>query len=311
MNSWVSYRYQDRGTIVHRLNPYVKLAWVSSVMLLTIVFDHPLYLLLLFLCTIPVVALGRAWTEWKSLMRFMLWLSAAIILINALVMYHGSHVLLEFNFEIPTLGQPKITLEAIVYGLAMALRMAAIVSAFVVLNFTIHPDDLLQAMIGLRLPYKSVLAASMSLRFFPALAEDRERIADVLRTRGVEFDQGGVRQRVGNSGAVLVSLLSNSLDRVTQIAEAMEARAFGACPRRTGFKEATVAGWDRLLVAWGLVPLLLGIYFRYLGYGKFRFYPSLQTIAPGTAGWLVLAALAASLLSILPLAWLRKRWQLD
>jgi energy-coupling factor transport system permease protein len=310
MTSWVSYRYQDRDTIVHNLNPFVKLAWVSSVVLLTIIFDHPLYLLLLFLCTIPVIVLGGAWAEWKSLMRFMLWLSVAIVLINSLVMYHGSHVLLEFNFEIPTLGQPKITLEAIVYGLGMALRMVAIVSAFVVLNFTIHPDDLLQAMIRLKLPYKSVLAASMSLRFFPALAEDRERIADVLRTRGVEFDKGGARQRVSNSGAVLVALLSNSLDRVVQIAEAMEARAFGACPRRTGFREVAVAGWDRLLVAWGLAPLLLGTYFRCLGYGKYSYYPSLQTITPGPDGWLVLAALAASLLLILPLAWLRKRWQL-
>ncbi len=311
MSSGTSYRYQDRDTVVHRLNPFAKLAWVAAVMLLAVIFDHPLYLIMLFLSTLPVIALARAWREWASLMRFMLWMSLAIVLINALVIYQGSHVLLEFTFEIPTLGQPKITLEAIAFGLGMALRLVTIVSAFVALNFTVHPDDMMQAMLKLRLPYKSVLATSMSLRFFPALVDDRERISDVQRTRGMELDRGGLLQRARNGGAVLVPLLSNSLDRAVQIAEAMEARAFGAYKRRTAFSEITLSGWDRLLAVAGLLPLPVGIYLRCLGYGKYRYYPSLQRLDPGMAGWLALAVLAALLLAILPLAWFRKRWQLD
>jgi energy-coupling factor transport system permease protein len=280
-------------------------------MLLAVIFEHPLYLMLFFLSTLPVIALAQAWREWASLMRFMLWMSVAIVLINALVIYHGSHVLLEFTFEIPTLGQPKITLEAIAFGLGMSLRLITIVSAFVVLNFTVHPDDMMQAMIKIKFPYKSVLATSMSLRFFPALVDDLERVSDVQRTRGIEIDKGGIAQRAKNGGAVLVPLLSNSLDRAVQIAEAMEARAFGAYQRRTSFKEIALPGWDRLLVAFGLSPLLIGTAIRWMGYGKYRYYPSLQHLDPGPGGWLSLTVLAVLLLSILPLAWFRKRCQLD
>jgi len=307
----ISLRYKDKGTVIHRLNPFAKLAWVGSVTLLAVIFEHPLFLLLLFLATLPVVILARAWREWVSLIRFVIYMSLVIVIINSLVMYHGTHVLLEFTFEIPTLGNPKITLEAICFGLGMSLRLLAIVSAFTVLNFTVHPDDLMLAMIKLKLPYKSVLAMSMSTRFIPTLAGDLERITDVQRARGLEMDKGRLRQKLKSRGAVLIPLLANSLDRTVQVAEAMESRAFGALKKRTYHREIRLGTYDLVTVCAAISPFFFGLYLRYLGYGGYRYYPSLQKIDPGQTGWLFLAALAVLLLLILPLAWRRRRYILD
>ena len=307
----ISFRYKDKDTIIHGLNPFAKLAWVGSIALLAVIFEHPLYLFLLFLTTLPVVILARAWREWVSLIRFVVYMAIVIIVINSLVMYHGTHVLLEFTFEIPTLGNPKITLEAICFGLGMSLRLLAIVSAFTVLNFTVHPDDMMLAMIKLKLPYKSVLAMSMSTRFIPTLADDLERITDVMRSRGLEMDKGRLRQKLKSRGAVLIPLLANSLDRTVQVAEAMESRAFGARKERTYFKEIKTGAFDLATVAAGALPFFFGLFLRYLGYGGYRYYPSLQKIDPGRAEWLFLAALAALLLCVIPLAQLKRRFQLD
>jgi energy-coupling factor transport system permease protein len=307
----LSYRYQDKNTVIHRTNPFAKIAWVAGVTLLAVIFEHPVYFLLLFLTTIPVIIIAGAWREWKSLVRFVIYMGIVIIVINTLVMYHGAHVLLEFTFEIPTLGNPKITLEAIFFGLGMALRLLAIVSAFTVLNFTVHPDDMMLAMIKLKLPYKSVLATSLSTRFIPAVIDDLERITDVQRSRGLEMDKGKFLARLKKRGTALVPLLANSLDRTVQIAEAMESRAFGAKKERTYFKEIQVRGFDWLVVAAGALPLIFGIYLRCAGYGGFRYYPSLQRINIGLTEGLLLACLGALLLAIIPLSLLRKRWRLD
>jgi energy-coupling factor transport system permease protein len=307
----VSFRYQDKNTVIHRLNPFAKLAWVGSITLLAVIFEHPLFLFFLLLTTLPAVFLAKAWREWVSLIRFVVYMAIVIIVINSLVMYHGTHVLLEFTFEIPTLGQPKITLEAICFGLGMSLRLLAIVSAFTVLNFTVHPDDMMLAMIKLRLPYKSVLATSLATRFVPTLIGDLERITDVQRARGLEMDKGTFRQKLKSRGAVLIPLLANSLDRTVQVAEAMESRAFGAHKKRTYYKEIRLGAYDLVTVAVGALPFFFGLYLRSAGYGGYRYYPSLQKIDPGQTGWLFLAALAVLLLLILPLAWGRRRYFLD
>jgi energy-coupling factor transport system permease protein len=200
----ISYRYQDRDTAVHRLSPFCKLLWVGCIMALAVTFEHPLYIGALFVATLPLVIAARIWRQWASIVIvFGLLLGVAMIFINAVIVNHGSTVLLEATFDIPTLGTPRITLEAIVYGLMWALKVLAIMSAFTLFNFTVHPDDQMLAMIQLRLPYKSVLVTSLSSRFAPTLFEDYDRLSESLRSRGLEIDKGRLHRRIANRGRLL------------------------------------------------------------------------------------------------------------
>ena len=130
----ISFRYRDKGSAVHQVNPFSKLAWGVSILVLALLFDNPLYLLLLLLSTLPLVMAGKVWREWASLMKLSLYLALLIIVINALVSYEGSHVLYQFSFKLPLLGTPRITFEAIIFGIGNALRLLAIMSAFAVIE---------------------------------------------------------------------------------------------------------------------------------------------------------------------------------
>jgi energy-coupling factor transport system permease protein len=88
-----TFRYREKDTIIHRLNPLPRIAWVISISALAMIFDHPIYLALLFLSTLPPVAAGGVRREWASFLKPALYLCLAIIIINALVSYHGAHVL--------------------------------------------------------------------------------------------------------------------------------------------------------------------------------------------------------------------------
>ena len=307
----ISFRYKERGTAIHKLNPFCKLVWVVSILVLALIFNNPLYLLLLFLSTLPLIIAARVWTEWASLMRFAFYLCLAIIIINALVSYHGSHLLWQAPFRIPLMGTPVITLEAIFFGVGMSLRLLAIISAFAILTFTIHPDDIMLAMIKLKLPYKSVLVTSLSTRFIPTLIDDVERISDVQRSRGLELDRGKLMQRIKNRMAIIIPLLSNSLDRTVQVAEAMESRAFGSGEKRSFYKEVKLGRLDVPALILGFLPIVLGIFMQWWGHGDYQYYPTLEKISLDGFECSMLALLVFLLCMMISLAFLKKRIELD
>lgn len=307
----ISLRYRSKGTPVHALNPLAKLAWVASIFVLSLLFNHPVYLLLLFLATLPLIIAARIWREWVSLMKFTLYLCLAIIIINALVSSHGTHILWQAPFWLPLVGTPVITLEAIFFGVGMCLRLLAIISAFTLLTFTVHPDDIMLAMLKVKLPYKSVMAISLSTRFIPTLIADADRISDVQRSRGLELDGGRLTHRLKSRMAIIIPLLSNSLDRTVQVAEAMEARAFGSGQKRSFYKEITLKKPDLPALVMGLVPLLLGIFIWWRGMGGYRYYPALAELRFTAWEGTLLALLILCLVMMLPLGLIRKEAEID
>jgi len=307
----ISFRYKDKGTAIHKLNPFCKLGWVTSVFVLALILNNPVYLLLLFLATLPLVIAARVGKEWASLMKFAFYLCLAIIIINALVSSHGSHLLWQAPFKIPIIGTPTLTLEAILFGVGMSLRLLAIISAFAILTFTIHPDDLMLSMIKMKLPYKSVLVTSLTTRFIPTLIDDVERISDVQRSRGLELDRGNLYQRIRSRMAILIPLLSNSLDRTIQVAEAMESRAFGHGERRTFYHEIKLSKVDAQILIVSFLPLAIGIFMLWLGQGNYQYYPTLEKINLGGFAYFMLALLVFSLSMMVPLAFIKKRIELD
>ena len=307
----LSLRYEDKETPIHKLNPFCKLSWLTSIFILALIFNNPLYLLLLFLSTLPLIIAARVWKEWAYLMKFALYLCLAIIAINALVSSHGSHLLWEAPFGIPLIGAPVITLEAIFFGVGMSLRLLAIISAFAILTFTIHPDDIMLAMIKMKLPYKSVLVTSLSTRFSPTLFDDVERITEVQRSRGLELDKGSLTHRIRSRSSIVTALLSNSLDRAVQVAEAMESRAFGTGRNRTFYKDIRFSLIDVTTLVFALLPCALGIFMAVSKYGQYQYYPTLGGIGLSGLEWFLLALMVSILSVILPLAHVKQRVDLD
>jgi energy-coupling factor transport system permease protein len=301
--------YRDKDSLIHALSPLVKLAWGGGLVVLSLIFSHPIYILILFLSVIPLVKLAGVGREWASTLKLALWLGLSIIVINALFSYHGDHVLLAAPFRLPAVGQPVITLEAIAYGAVMALKLAVIISVFSLINLTVHPDDIMAVLLKMRLPYKSVLVTSLSTRFVPCLVEDIGRISDGYRSRGVQLDAGGWFKRVKNRAKITTALLANSLDRSVQVAEAMEARAFGSGQNRVFYKEINISKIDAMTLGVGLLPLAAGIAMRVMGFGDYQYYPSLSAI--GSGGWLMPVIILLLLAAIVPLAWLKRRVELD
>jgi energy-coupling factor transport system permease protein len=306
-----SLNYQDKGTVIHRMNPLSKVAWGVAVLILSLIFNHPVYILLLLVAVLSLVLVGRVGREWSSAMRLAVWLGISIIVINALVSYHGSHVLLEAPFTLPVMGTPKITAEAIAYGAVMALRLIVIISTFVLINLTVHPDEIMAVLLKLKFPYRSVLLNSLATRFMPCLIEDVARISDAYRARGLELDTGSRLVRLKNRSRIVIPLLANSLEKAVQVAEAMEARAFGTGRKRTLYHNIKVSPVDMITLGFAVLPLILGILIRIWGYGDYQYYPTMQTISFGYHECVLLSILAVALVTAALPGFLKRMVELD
>jgi len=166
-------------------------------------------------------------------------------------------------------------------------------------------------MIKLKLPYRSVLVTSLSTRFIPTLINDVERISDVQRSRGLELDKGRILQRIRSRMAIIIPLLSNSLDRTVQVAEAMESRAFGSGGKRTFYKELKLSKLDGPALISAFSALALGIFMRCVGWGNYQYYPTLERIRLDGFEIFMLSLLVLILCLIVPLSLLKERIELD
>lgn len=172
--------------------------------------------------------------------------AGAVLLVTPLVVVEGSEVLWN-GPVVPVLGQLDVTTEELAGAAVQAVRLAAVTLAFAVYALLLDHDALLRSA---RFARRSALVVALATRLVPTLERDVHGLVEALRGRGVEVE--GVRGR-----ARLVSpIVSGSLERALNLAEAMEARGYG----RAGATRAPSPRWrsfDRLALV-GAVLLVVG-----------------------------------------------------
>jgi energy-coupling factor transport system permease protein len=309
MRPALSYR-SGKGSL-YRLNAYARLLWPLGIIVLCLIFNSPVYILILLLSEVIIISSAGLLKEWATVLKLGIWMGISIVIINMLVSYHGTHVIFTAPFQLPVLGTPVITLEAMAYGAVMAVKLLIIISAMAFINYTVHPDDIMAVMLKIRLPYKSVLVTTLSTRYIPCLVEDVSRIRDAYRTRGVSLDSGSWLTRLKNNSGIIMPLLYNSLERAVQVAEAMEARAFGNGQKRVFYHGIKSSAIDWIILVCAGLPLILGIAIRICGYGDYQYYPALPEISFLPADLLWLFILLISLLLLIPAAAVKRRVELD
>lgn len=285
--------YRRRASPLHAVRAGAACAWVASLALGALLFDHPV---VLGAELVLIFAAGAAARVGRELVRGLGWwvllFALPILLINALVTRNGLTVIARLG-TVPVLGPLDVTLEATVYGAILALRALVLVLLFRLFSAGIDPDEVLR--MSRRVSLRSALTATLALRVLPMLRRDARRLADAQRCRPpVGGSQGGSAPRV----ALLRAVTANTLDRSLDLAAALELRGYGGARRPARAHRP----WSRhdLAFAGAALALLAGMTIaKALVLAPFSAYPSLH--APIAAGTLALAGGLAAL-ALLPFA---------
>lgn len=279
--------YRRLASPLHAARAGVGALWAGSLALAALLLFHPLVLVALLaavLCAGWGAGVGR--TLARSMRRgAIVWLP--IVLVNVLVSREGLTVFARLG-NLGPFGQGDLTVEAVVYGAVIALKVMLLILITTLASLTVDPDEMLRIL--RRLSFRSALTASLATRMIPVLAADAQRLAEAQRTRP-EGAPRGARGRVALLGAVI----GGSLDRAMDVAATLEVRGFATARRAP----RSPRPWSRHDVAFLLsaaAVLALAILGRLSGVASFNAYPEIHApVSVGTVA-LCLGLLAAVLL---------------
>lgn len=242
------FRFRRKNTPLHALDPRSKFAMLVALSAASLILNDVFSLLVLLILETLLLKIARSLREWIRSLKGLSMLLAMIFILNYL-----------------TLPANKLFTST-----TMTLRFLCLTTAFSVFFLTTTADELATALEISGVPREYSVMFTMSLRFVPSLARDLQTISDALRCRGLELEKGGLKERIHNYTYLLVPLIIYELRRSLMVAEALEARGFGAIKKVQTYVELKFRRRDYLTVMIsGMLIVVLILIFLSSAYSSF------------------------------------------
>lgn len=254
--------------IFETYHPVVLFIFFLAVVTMTMFFMHPIYLMATLMAAFCFQLILKKEQLWKDL-KFYVPLFFVMAIVNPLISHNGKLVLFYMNGN-------AITLEAIFYGIAIAVMITAVMLWFSSYNEVMTSDKFLY-LFGKVSPALS-LTLSITMRLVPRFTQQLKQITNAQKSLGMDYSSGSVRHRLSCIVRILSILITWALENAIDTADSMKARGYGIKKRST-FSIFTFDNKDRRL----LIVLLLLISLNGLAVLKgvtiFYFYPTFSVIS--------------------------------
>lgn len=209
-----------------RCHPLVNFFYFAFVIGFSMFLMHPICLVISLLAgAVYAVLLGGKKNVRMQLM-YLLPLVLLMVIMNGAINHRGATILC----YLPS-GNP-LTLESVLYGMAAAGMLAAVVCHFSCLHHIMTSDKLMY-LFGRILPSLS-LVFSMVLRFVPRLSAELKEVRAAQKCIGRDVTDGRFLQKMKNGMKIFSVMLSRSLENAPITADSMKSRGFGL-PHRTAY----------------------------------------------------------------------------
>ena len=238
MNSSLISKYIPLNTIIHNLDPRVKLFFVICYFIDVFIAHSVGELLILSLFLVLAIILSKTNIAFlidsvKAILLLIIFTSLVHLIFNK-----SGNIIFEFYaFKI---------YSGAFYGIALiTVRFVLVVMMIVVFMGTTSPSDITHAIeksLGflkkIGIPISTfALVLSISLRFIPTILEETNRIINAQVSRGSDFNEGTLIQKTKKFIPILIPLFIGTLKRADELATAMEVRGYSTTTIRSRYKE--------------------------------------------------------------------------
>lgn len=198
-----------------KCHPAVNFIYFAGVIAGTIAFQHPIFLVISFLCAF---AYSIKRNGWKALVFNLVLLP----LIVAFALYYSSY----HHFGITVLEQNVIgnnmTLESLVYGFVLGAVVAGTLMWFSCV-FSVFTTDKVVYLFGKVSPRLSLFLAIV-LRMIPRIKKEAKKINTAQKGIGRGVSQGNFFQRLKNCIRIFSMLITWTIESLTTASESMRSR---------------------------------------------------------------------------------------
>ncbi|MFR7590035.1 MAG: energy-coupling factor transporter transmembrane component T family protein [Longibaculum sp.] len=238
MNNMMFGRYLPLDSFVHRLDPRLKIGSLL-LLLIAVFFDAGFlgYAILGVFVVIMAILSKIKISQIIKAIKPMLFMMAFLLIFNLLFIQRGNIV-----FE---LGFLKIYDQALSQTAYIFIRLVLIIIMTTILTATTKPLDLTLGIEHLLSPFKKIgfpthevaMMISIALRFIPTLLEETQRIMKAQASRGVEFSEGSLKEKILSIVSLIIPLFISAFQRAEDLANAMESRNYNPEAKRTRYKQ--------------------------------------------------------------------------
>lgn len=228
-------QYYPARSLLHALDPRIKIILTILYIVCSFVCKNVLSYALLLVSAIALVMLGRI--PLKVVLRGLravLFILAFTAVLN-IFWTSGEQLLFEWKFI-------RIYGEGLYAAVFIMIRITAlIIGTSMLMTYTTTPialtnaiEDLLSPLKKLHVPVHSfAMMMTIALRFIPTLTEETDRIMTAQKARGADFSSGSLLSRARALIPVLIPLFVSAFNRASDLATAMECRCYNGGEGRT------------------------------------------------------------------------------
>ena len=247
--------YLDRDTWVHRLDPRTKMLLLLGMFALPFVFLDPLYEVAVLALVLFFGYLAKALTNLRRIW-FILIVTAVLTVVLWSIFGSGQTPLFLF-----------VEREAVLYGVAIALRIDITVIAGMIFLSTTRNEEVAFGLVRLGIPYRFAFAVSTAFRLVPTIMATGYTIGQAQRSRGLDLESGNILRRIRKYVPLLIPVFVSTIRSTNVFSMALESKGFGAAPQRTFFLQIGMGRRDFLVLAVFVALLAGSIALRIAGYG--------------------------------------------
>ncbi|MEM4311051.1 MAG: energy-coupling factor transporter transmembrane component T [Nitrososphaerales archaeon] len=237
-----SFIFSRQDSLIHRLDIRVKIIIFIEFLILSLILFNIRDQLTLLSFLGALIFLSKIERRILNSLAFITFLMAMIFILNLIIS------------------------KEIIISLSYSLRFLLIILTSSSFFQTISPDELEYFLRLLRVPRYLRFAFISALRFVPLLMLDLIQITDSQRARGLELDKGNIFKRIKNRIPILIPLIISTINRSSQMAEALETRAFNSTKKDVLCLNLNFEKRDLIFLFIFFLPSLLTVGYYYIIY---------------------------------------------
>ena len=263
-------KYVNNDTFIHRLDPRNKFILLFVYMVIIFLINPSKVgfelvgwlaygLLVVFFIVLYKIAKLKFVMVFRSLKP--MWFMMIFLFIINLFVYKGGPQI------IPEWWIFDIHLEAITQTLKIVIRLLLLITLSTLFTATTKPLDITVAIDDLFAWLKVFkvnvhilsMTISIALRFIPTILDETYRIMKAQASRGVDFQNGKLKEKVVAISSLIIPLFISAISRSDELANAMEARNYNPIAKRSRYRTLKWSIKDTVTMIISFVIMGLGI----------------------------------------------------
>ncbi len=244
-----------KNSVYRAMNPALRV--VIPILMTIIGFMHTNHLILVSLIVLVVTLLFLGKVELKTIFRYGKMLLTLIPFISIIwIFFHsGGDLLFEFYFI-------RIYEDGLNMAGIMALRFTSVILSIPLLLGALTQEEFVIGLRKLKIPRTVSVIITMVFKLLPTMESDMAIVKQAQMSRGIEFENIKMREKIKNYILLFVPLLTLTINRMETLSKVIECRGITYKGKKTFYKNIQFKLYDYIMLGVVIGVFSASIYLR-------------------------------------------------